>query len=47
MAVKRATHVTRHFMNPPKRRTSIGRSVNTRPTNKNKRRNFKRYRGQG
>ncbi len=29
------------------RRTSIGASVNTRPTNKHKRRSFKAYRGQG
>lgn len=28
-------------------RTSIGRSVNTRPTNKHKKRTFKPYRGQG
>lgn len=28
-------------------RTSIGKSVNTRVTNKNKRRGFKKYRGQG
>ena len=28
-------------------RTSIGRSANTRPTNKHKRRSFKKYRGQG
>lgn len=31
----------------PHRRTSIGQSANTRPTNKTKRRNFKKYRGQG
>jgi len=28
-------------------RTSIGQSVNSRPKNKQKRRSFKRYRGQG
>ena len=28
-------------------RTSIGRSPNSRPTNKHKRRGFKKYRGQG
>lgn len=28
-------------------RTSIGKSVNTRPRNKHKRRQWKRYRGQG
>lgn len=32
--------------NHPKR-TSIGQSSNTNPTNKNKRRHWKRYRGQG
>lgn len=31
----------------PHRRTSIGRSANTRPTNKHKRRSYKKYRGQG
>ena len=31
----------------PKKRTSIGQSVRSRPKNKHKRRNFKRYRGQG
>ena len=30
-----------------KKRTSIGDSVRSRPKNKNKRRNWKRYRGQG
>jgi len=29
------------------KRTSIGRSRNTRPLNKYKRKNWKRYRGQG
>jgi len=29
------------------RRTSVGNSPNTRPTNKSKRRTFKRSRGQG
>jgi hypothetical protein len=32
---------------PVKKRTSIGCSVRSRPKNKNKRRNFKKYRGQG
>ena len=32
---------------PVKKRTSIGRSVRSRPKNKNTRRNFKKYRGQG
>ena len=31
----------------PKKRTSIGQSERSRPKNKHKRRNFKRYRGQG
>ena len=31
----------------PKKRTSIGQSVRSRPKNKHTRRNFKRYRGQG
>ena len=32
---------------PVKKRTSIGNSVRSRPKNKNKRRNFKKYKGQG
>ena len=31
----------------PKKSTSIGQSIRSRPKNKHKRRNFKRYRGQG
>ena len=31
----------------PKKRTSIGHSVRSRPKNKHKRRGFKKYRGQG
>ena len=30
-----------------KKRTAIGKSVRSRPKNKNKRRNWKKYRGQG
>ena len=30
-----------------RKKTSIGQSVRSKPTNKHKRRNFKRYRGQG
>jgi|TARA_R100000093_G_C1944385_1_gene73596 hypothetical protein len=30
-----------------KKKTSIGNSVRSRPTNKHKRRNWKKYRGQG
>jgi len=31
----------------PKKRTSIGQSIRSRPKNKHKKRNFKRYIGQG
>ena len=31
----------------PKKRTSIGHSVRSRPKNKHKRRNFKQYKSQG
>lgn len=31
----------------PHRRTSIGKSANTRPKSKSDKRSFKRYRGQG
>ena len=31
----------------PKKRTSIGQSVRSRPKNKHKRRSFKKYKGQG
>lgn len=34
-------------INPRKRITSIGKSRNTRPKNKHKKRSFKKYRGQG
>ena len=32
---------------PVKKRTSIGNSVRSRPKNKNKRRSYKMYKGQG
>jgi len=32
---------------PTPKRTSIGRSNNSRPKNKHKKRNWKKYRGQG
>ncbi len=32
---------------PVKKRTSIGDSVRSRPKNKNKKRNWKKYKGQG
>lgn len=31
----------------PKKRTSIGHSIRSRPKNKHKRRNYKKYKGQG
>jgi len=31
----------------PKKRTSIGNSIRSRPKNKHKRRSFKKYKGQG
>jgi len=38
-----------HYEHTPgvKKRTSIGQSIRSRPKNKHKRRNFKKYRGQG
>ncbi len=35
------------YRDPVKKRTSIGRSVRSRPKNKNKKRSYKKYRGQG
>jgi len=35
------------YFTPIKKRTSIGRSSKSRPKNKNKRRQFVKYRGQG
>ena len=35
------------YREPVKKRTSIGRSVRSRPKNKNKKRSYKKYRGQG
>ena len=34
-------------LEPVKKRTSIGNSVRSRPKNKNKKRDYKKYRGQG
>tara|TARA_B100000963_G_C22074069_1_gene429381 strand:- start:280 stop:426 length:147 start_codon:yes stop_codon:yes gene_type:complete len=31
----------------PKKRTSIGNSIRSKPKNKHKRRNYKKYKGQG
>jgi hypothetical protein len=36
-----------HRLFKVKKRTAIGRSVRSRPKNKNKRRSWKKYRGQG
>lgn len=47
MAAKAGRAENRHAINPPHRVTSIGRSAMTRPKNKNKRRSYKKYRGQG
>jgi hypothetical protein len=35
------------YFTPVKKRTSIGRSPRSRPKNKNKRRQYVKYRGQG
>lgn len=34
-------------LNPRKMKTSIGKSKNTAPKNKHKKKNYKKYRGQG
>jgi hypothetical protein len=47
MASKKPTGIEKPAWVKKHMRTSIGQSVNSRPKNKNKRRNFKRYRGQG
>ena len=47
MASKRPTGNEKPAWVKQHMRTSIGQSVNSKPKNKNKRRNFKRYRGQG
>jgi hypothetical protein len=44
MAVKLPNN---QYFTPIKKRTSIGRSSKSRPKNKNKRRQFVKYRGQG
>ena len=38
---------TNEYFTPIKKRTSIGRSPRSRPKNKNKRRQYVKYRGQG
>lgn len=44
---KQTRQADKHVMNAPHRTTSIGKSFNTSPKNKNKRRSYKAYRGQG
>jgi hypothetical protein len=44
---KKAKQILSARREPVKKRTAIGDSVRSRPKNKNKKRNFKKYRGQG
>ncbi len=44
---KKFAQTERLTMNPPHRATSVGNSPNSRPKNKHKRRDHKKYRGQG
>jgi len=39
--------MTSIYREPVKKRTSIGNSVRSRPKNKNQKRSYKKYRGQG
>ena len=41
------TQILSARLDPVKKRTSIGDSVRSRPKNKNKKRNWKKYKGQG
>ena len=45
--MKKAKGLPNSRRDPVKKRTSIGDSVRSRPKNKNKRRSWKKYRGQG
>ena len=45
MAVRRNHHVMKDFV--VRKRTSIGNSTGSNPKNKNKKRTWKKYRGQG
>ena len=45
MAMRKNVFIHRLFST--KKRTSIGKSVRSRPKNKHKRRSWKKYRGQG
>jgi hypothetical protein len=47
MAVRKARKYFLHRLFKVKKRTSIGKSVRSRPKNKHKRRSWKKYRGQG
>jgi|TARA_R110002126_G_scaffold262547_1_gene405438 hypothetical protein len=44
--MRRAKLHTEHVAGP-KKRTSIGQSIRSRPKNKHKKRSFKKYKGQG
>ena len=44
--MRRAKPHTEHVAGP-KKRTSIGQSIRSRPKSKHKKRSFKKYRGQG
>jgi len=45
--MKKAKGLLTTHRDPVKKRTSIGDSVRSRPKNKNKKRSWKKYRGQG
>ena len=45
--MKKANGLLTSHRDPVKKRTSIGDSVRSRPKNKNKKRSWKKYRGQG
>jgi len=47
MAIKKQIGLVKWQIGKQHTRTSIGKSVNTSPKNKSKKRNYKKYRGQG
>lgn len=47
MAKKHGTANLKNQISPRHMRTSIGKSVNTKPSGKQARKQFKKYRGQG
>lgn len=47
MAIKKEIGLVKLQAGKKHMRTSIGKSVNTSPKNKSKKRNYKKYRGQG